>query len=83
MCRRVHRLEIPANDESLLLSISIGVAIRQDGDTVESLVERADHAMYDAKLNGRNRACLQAGTVAPDTPRFPRLHVVETRERDH
>jgi diguanylate cyclase (GGDEF)-like protein len=83
LCRRVHRLEIPANDESLLLSISIGVAIRQDGDTVESLVERADHAMYDAKLNGRNRACLQAGTVAPDKPHSPRLHVVETRERDH
>jgi diguanylate cyclase (GGDEF)-like protein len=87
LCRRVHRLEIPAAADSLLLSISIGVAMRQDGDDVAALVDRADQAMYDAKLNGRNRACLYAGTVAPEeataTPRSPRLHVVEKRERDN
>ncbi|TBR39713.1 MULTISPECIES: GGDEF domain-containing protein [Dyella] len=58
LCRRVHRLEIPVNEEQLLLSISIGVAMRQADDTVESLVERADHAMYRAKLQGRNRVRL-------------------------
>ena len=80
LCRRVHRLEIPASDESLL-SISIGVAMQQDGDDVESLADRADQAMYDAKLHGRNRACLYAETV-PRKPSGPHLHVVETRERD-
>ena len=60
LCRRVHRLEIPVSESSQLLSISIGIAIRQDGDDVESLLERADQAMYDAKLNGRNRVCLYA-----------------------
>ncbi|GGY22893.1 hypothetical protein GCM10008098_15340 [Rhodanobacter panaciterrae] len=82
LCRRVHRLEIPVSDESMLLSISIGVAIRQDGDDVETLVERADQAMYDAKLNGRNRVCMHADTVSSDASRNQRLYVVEKREHD-
>ena len=80
LCRRVHRLEIPAsNDASLLLSISIGVAMRRDGDDVQSLVERADQAMYNAKLNGRNQVFLYA---SPRPPAAPRLHVVEKRKQD-
>lgn len=79
LCRRVHRLEISANDESLL-SVSIGVAIRREGDDLESLVERADKAMYDAKLNGRNRVCLHDETVSSNAPSGSRLHVVEKRE---
>ena len=80
LCRRVHRLEIPAGDDaSLVLSISIGVAMRRDGDDVASLVERADQAMYTAKVNGRNRVCLYsvAKTAPGATP--ARLHVVEKR----
>jgi diguanylate cyclase (GGDEF) domain len=80
LCRRVHRLEIPAGDESMLLSVSIGVAIYQDGDDVESLVERADQAMYEAKLNGRNRVCLHADIVPPKAPSGPRLHIVKKRD---
>ncbi|MFC5437787.1 diguanylate cyclase [Rhodanobacter umsongensis] len=80
LCRRVHRLEIPASDESLLLSVSIGVAIRRDGDDLESLVERADQAMYEAKLNGRNRVCLREGNVTSNVPPAAHLHVVEKRE---
>ena len=80
LCRRVHRLEIPAGDESMLLSISIGVAIRQDGDDVASLVERADRAMYEAKLNGRNRVCLYADTVPPNALSGPRLHMAQKRD---
>jgi len=80
LCRRVHRMEIPSGDESMLLSISIGVAIYRDGDDVESLVERADQAMYEAKLSGRNRVCLHADTVPPNAPPGPRLHIVKKRE---
>lgn len=79
LCRRVHRLEIAASDDSLL-SVSIGIAMRQEGDDLESLVERADQAMYDAKLNGRNRVCMYAGAVSPNAPNAPRLHVVERRD---
>ncbi|GAB2551083.1 hypothetical protein GCM10027065_23000 [Rhodanobacter koreensis] len=83
LCRRVHRLEIPVSEDAQLLSISIGIAMRQDGDDVESLVERADQAMYDAKLNGRNRVSLYAGSKLINVSSRRLLHVVETRERDH
>jgi diguanylate cyclase (GGDEF)-like protein len=56
LCRRVHRLDIAVDQKDLLLSISIGLAMRSLGDTLESLVERADQAMYYVKLNGRNHA---------------------------
>ena len=78
LCRRVHRLEIPANGDSLLLSISIGVAMRQQGDSLESLIERADQAMYNAKLNGRNQVCMY-GDAKLLTSTAPHLHVVERR----
>jgi diguanylate cyclase (GGDEF)-like protein len=55
LCRRVHRLEIPVDQKDLLLSVSIGLAMRSLGDTLESLIERADQAMYYVKLNGRNQ----------------------------
>lgn len=37
------------------LSFSIGVAVRIDGDTLKSLMKRADEALYNAKNNGRNQ----------------------------
>ena len=57
LCRRVHRLEIPVDDNALL-SVSIGVAMRAAGDSLETLIEHADQAMYSAKLSGRNQARL-------------------------
>lgn len=80
LCRRVHRLEIPASDDALVLSVSIGIAMRQDGDDMESLVERADKAMYDAKFNGRNRVRLHEGNLPTDAPPAARLHAVEKRD---
>jgi diguanylate cyclase (GGDEF)-like protein len=82
LCRRVNRLEIPVGGDAKLLSISIGIALREEGDDVASLVERADKAMYDAKLNGRNRVCMHSDMPLLKLPVTPRLHVVETRKRD-
>lgn len=81
LCRRVHRLEIPVDGESKWLTVSIGVAMRVDGDDLESLVERADKAMYEAKLNGRNRICLHDPAQALAAT-GKRLHLVVKRERD-
>jgi len=81
LCRRVHRLEIPVNDK-LMLSISIGVAMRREGDDIESLAERADQAMYTAKLSGRNQVCFYGGIKPTTAPAHSRLHVVEKRRRD-
>jgi PleD family two-component response regulator len=40
------------------VTLSIGVATGEPGDTLESLRHRADEALYDAKDAGRNRVAL-------------------------
>ncbi len=42
---------------SLPLTVSVGVAGYQREDTVPSLIERADRAVYLAKQRGRNQVC--------------------------
>jgi two-component system cell cycle response regulator len=49
------------NGAPLSLSASIGVAQLELGlETIEQLVDRADRAMYSAKVGGRNRVCKAA-----------------------
>jgi diguanylate cyclase len=43
------------NNERLLITFSAGVAEYRTGDTDESLFQRADKAMYQAKVQGKNR----------------------------
>jgi diguanylate cyclase len=43
------------NNERLLMTFSAGVAEFSPGDTEESLFQRADKAMYQAKVQGKNR----------------------------
>jgi diguanylate cyclase (GGDEF)-like protein len=78
LCRRVHRLEIPANGENSMLTVSIGIAMHREGDTLESLIERADQAMYSAKLNGRNQVCVHQLA----TSRERSMHLLDRRSRD-
>ncbi len=48
---------IPSNDERRIsLSISVGGALADPGDTAERLIQRADKLMYQSKVNGRGRA---------------------------
>lgn len=72
LCRRVHRLEIPVNNDGLVLTVSIGVAMRLPDDSVDTLVERSDHAMYRAKLAGRNRARLEESLETVTRSSWPR-----------
>lgn len=72
LCRRVSRLDAVAGNGGEGLSASIGVAIRTPADTLQSLIERADAAMYAAKLGGRDRVVM-AGPAGPTLvrPRTP------------
>ena len=47
--------------EQIHVTVSIGVAERFAGDSVQSIIERSDKALYYAKQNGRNRICLNVG----------------------
>jgi PleD family two-component response regulator len=46
------------------------VAVAKPGDTLETLLERADAAMYTAKRAGRNRISLATDTTASATTAF-------------
>ena len=45
--------------ESLNVTISVGATALHDGDSIETLLARADTVMYRAKHEGRNRVCAE------------------------
>ena len=46
------------NGDAMSITVSIGVADRRPGEPLDSVVDRADRAMYAAKTSGRNRVCV-------------------------
>lgn len=58
ICSEIAQLEIRFDDKVLHITISGGLALAAGaGDTSESLVARADLALYTAKNAGRNQVC--------------------------
>ena len=57
----ISQLKITADNAVVEVTISLGVAEWEIGDTTDSLLRRADLALYEAKRTGRNRV------VAADT----------------
>jgi diguanylate cyclase (GGDEF)-like protein len=55
----------PSEPDPIAYTVSIGLAARQPGEGADALMRRADRALYDAKLKGRNCVSLHpAGSVA-------------------
>jgi len=61
----VGSLAIRAGDRTIGVTCSIGAAEWEPGDTIDSLLRRADAALYEAKRTGRNRV-VPADTFALD-----------------
>ena len=51
----VEQTSITTEQEQLQVTISVGATRVRVGDTLESLVHRADQLMYHSKSEGRNR----------------------------
>jgi diguanylate cyclase (GGDEF)-like protein/PAS domain S-box-containing protein len=49
--------------ETLRVTVSIGATLAIDGDTVESLIERADKLMFESKRQGRNQVSTELREV--------------------
>ena len=50
---------IRAYDEELKIRVSIGIStFPDDGQDIETLIDRADSALYQAKQAGRNKVCV-------------------------
>lgn len=56
------------NNERLLITFSAGVALRAEGESRQSLVERADTALYQAKRSGKNRVVAAQRPAINSTP---------------
>ncbi len=51
----IEKLRFPEISQSLKITASIGVAAYQQPESVDFLVARADRALYNAKMEGKNR----------------------------
>jgi diguanylate cyclase (GGDEF)-like protein len=61
ICRTVADAPMEIKNGCIPLTISLGVASLSDSDTaIGQLLRRADQALYQAKSDGRNRACSYA-----------------------
>jgi len=52
---RIESMVIPIKGHDLSLTVSLGLAELKVSESVESLLDRADQALYSAKQTGRNR----------------------------
>jgi two-component system cell cycle response regulator len=62
--RSVERLKVFAGDKAVPVTCSIGVAEWEAGDNIDTLLRRADVALYEAKRTGRNKV-VAADTYVP------------------
>ncbi len=61
--KKIENHTIAYGMETFKLTASLGVSSLKGCDTIESLIKRADSAMYQAKAKGRNRVQLEAIAV--------------------
>lgn len=55
ICREVNEFHFHFRDQEIRCSITIGIALHQEGDTIDHTITHADNNLYYGKHNGKNR----------------------------
>ncbi|MBZ0148529.1 MAG: diguanylate cyclase [Pseudorhodoplanes sp.] len=79
--QRIAALRFDTVRGAMSLTCSFGVAEWQPGDTIDSLLKRADGALYAAKRDGRNRV-VTANAAASSPDGAPGISRARVRERE-
>jgi len=53
----IEQMELECDGSQFKITVSIGISTLRSKDSTESLFNRADHLLYNAKTGGRNRVC--------------------------
>jgi diguanylate cyclase (GGDEF)-like protein len=62
--RRVEKLETVYQDQTIQMTVSLGVTNLRESDDEKTLFTRADEALYRAKRDGRN--CIRVASPSQD-----------------
>jgi diguanylate cyclase (GGDEF)-like protein len=69
LCEIIYQTPIHGEGYRAAITCSLGVAAsRTTDDSLEAMFRRADHALYEAKRTGRNRAVLWEGETQQSAP---------------
>jgi diguanylate cyclase (GGDEF)-like protein len=73
ICRNIgDSLCLSLHDAEVSVTFSMGVAVPCEGDTDETILQRADRALYKAKQTGRNHVVMEEETASdPTSPSEP------------
>ena len=64
---KLAEMEIKAGNETISLTCSFGVSEWRQGDSIDRLLKRADVALYEAKIGGRNRVVTTDSSMLSST----------------
>ena len=53
--KKINNISVKFHDKIINITVSLGVAVLKDKDTLDSLFNKSDEALYASKQNGRNQ----------------------------